>query len=518
VCLEEAIRTSSAPESRSMIAICRQVLTPLLLLAALLAEPLEAGAQQRRIALVIGNDDYESVPKLQKARNDSRAMAETLKGLGFEVVAAEDLGRRAMSRAVLELEKRIQQDDVVLFFYAGHGFAIDGRNYLLPVDIPAPDPGEEAIIKDEAFLADDLSERFRAKGAKTAILVLDACRDNPFAQAGKRSLAGTRGLAGMAPSEGIFVLFSAGLNQSALDRLGDNDANPNSVFTRTLLTKLKEPGRSMVDIAKETQIAVRDLAKSIGHDQSPAYYDQIIGNVVLNFNAPAATQGGIGTFKEGQSEVALLPKTGIPLKPGKAEPIASFTRSNAGWYVYVSLPEPALQFGYRVGEAGEFTDPGFNDFIDQATGQRSPRTQFELPPDQEATTLYVTWRDKRGEEAGVFPIVFNPDEALRSGQKQILKQTKTAWVAFREYNGLLVYFSHLMSYNCAIAEVRYGLDKAVPDTVFALPPCNHDNPGALPEDALVFKKIPPKTKSMSVEVVFYDGERMPVQTYKVIPK
>ena len=212
-----------------------------------------AHAQQRRVALVIGNDTYENVAPLQKARNDARAMAKELEQLGFDVVKAEDLGRRAISRAVLELEKRIQPGDVALFFYAGHGFSIEGRNYLLPVDIPAPEPGEEAIVQDEAFLADELADRFRKAGASTAILVLDACRDNPFATAAKRSLAGTRGLARMSPSEGVFVLFSAGLNQAALDRLGDNDADPNSVFTRTLLEELKSPGKTIVEIAKETQ-------------------------------------------------------------------------------------------------------------------------------------------------------------------------------------------------------------------------------------------------------------------------
>jgi hypothetical protein len=481
------------------------------LLAAVLAATV-AHAEVRRVALVIGNDTYENVTSLMKARNDARAMAGSLKSLGFDVVEAEDLGRRAISRAVLELEKRIEPGDVALFFYAGHGVAIEGRNYLLPVDIPAPEPGEESIVRDEAFVADDLADRLRQAGASTAILVLDACRDNPFATAGKRSLNLTRGLSRMSPSEGVFVLFSAGLNQAALDRLSDNDAHPNSIFTRTLLEELRLPGKTIVEIAKETQIKVKALAAKVGHDQAPAYYDQIIGNVVLNDGEAAG--GSQGTFAEGQSEVALLPVPEVPDATRKAQPIASFLRSNSGWTISVSLPEPALQFGYRVGEEGEFTDNGLLDILDQRTGQRMPKTHFELDGDQAATTIYVTWRDKRGEEAGIFPIRFDPMSELKAGQKSILKDTASSWIAFRDFNGQLVYFSHLMSYRCAIKSLRYGLDGAPPDTSYALPPCDPENPHALPSDILPYEKLPAGTKSMNVVVEFFDGEQM-AKTYKV---
>ena len=490
----------------------RQAAVAFVLVLLACSASVEASAQPRRLALVIGNDTYENVTPLMKARNDARAMADALKGLGFDVVQAEDLGRRAISRAVLELEKKIQPGDVALFYYAGHGFAIDGRNYLLPVDIPAPAPGEEAIIQDEAFLADELADRFRQAGASTAILVLDACRDNPFAGLGKRSLAGTRGLSRMSPSEGVFVLFSAGLNQSALDRLSDDDANPNSVFTRTLLEELKTPGKTIVDIAKETQVKVRSLAAKVGHEQAPAYYDQIIGNVILNDSEVSG--GSAGTFTEGTSEVALLPVPKLPDTSGKPQPIASFTRSGTDWIVSVSLPEPAIQFGYRIGDQGVFTDNGTLDVLDQRTGKRTPKTHFQLDGDQVATTIYVTWRDKRGEEAGVYPIVFDPDSELKAGQKSILKDTMGSWIAFREYEGLLVYFSHLVTYRCAIKSVRYGLDSAAPDTAYDMPPCDPANPFVLPEDAVIFKKLPEGTKALNLVLEFFDGEQV-AKTFKV---
>ncbi|MGC2410877.1 MAG: caspase family protein [Methyloceanibacter sp.] len=221
----------------------------------------------KRVALVIGNDAYENVPALQKAVNDAHAMGEELTKLGFDVVSAQDVGRRAMSRALVELENKVVSGDTVLIYFAGHGFAVEDTNYLLPVDVPAAGPGEEGLVRDASFAASGLSDRLQEKGAATVILILDACRDNPFALKGKRSIGLTRGLTRMDPAEGMFVLFSAGQGQSALDRLGDADTNPNSVFTRTLLQEMDQPGQSMVQIAKRTQSKVRELAAKVDHVQ-----------------------------------------------------------------------------------------------------------------------------------------------------------------------------------------------------------------------------------------------------------
>src|SRR5512147_928444 len=174
------------------------------------ASPAHAG---KRVALVIGNNTYENVPQLQKAMNDASAISQELAKLGFDVVSAENVGRRAMSRALVELESKIESGDTALIYFAGHGFAVDGTNYLLPVDVPAAGPGEEGLVRDASFAANGLSDRLQEKGAATVILILDACRDNPFALKGKRSIGLTRGLTRMDPAEGMFVLFSAGEGQ-----------------------------------------------------------------------------------------------------------------------------------------------------------------------------------------------------------------------------------------------------------------------------------------------------------------
>lgn len=471
--------------------------------------------EQRRVALVIGNNDYENVPKLEKAVNDADAIARRLTEIGFTVTLAKDIGRRATSRAVLEFEKQIEKDDLALFYYAGHGYSVSGQDFLLPVDIPQAGPGDESMFNDEAFLTNDLADRFLRAGAKTAVLILDACRNNPFDQPGKRSIGGSSGLANQPLGEGIFVLYSAGQYQSALDGLGAGDDNPNSVFTRSLLKELERPNSSIVDIAKATQVDVRDLAAQVGHIQLPSYYDQILGSVVLNPRAgDVSSRGATENFQEGTT-VAALPRMDPAPKPGKAQPIANFMRSNAGWQVTISLPEPAIQFGYRIGEEGEFVDTGTMPSIDQRTGRPMPVTWFSLPGDHPAGTLYVTWRDKRGEEAGVFPISFDPDDSLKSGQKQILEQLWTAWVSFREYNGLLVYFSHLVSYRCGIDRIEYALDNSGRFETWPLIDCDPANPNAVPDNAEIFRKLPKSTKSMQVIVTYYDGSKSPERNFNV---
>lgn len=499
------------------------VFTPLImrnLVGVFLAALLMAGlcvssAQAKRLALVIGNDTYESVPVLQKARNDAVAMADALTKLGFDVLSAQDVGRRAMSRALAEFERKIEPGDVALLFFAGHGFAINGTNYLLPVDVPQAGPGEESIVADASFAANGLADRMREKGASTAVMILDACRDNPFEVKGKRSLSGTRGLARMSPAEGMFVLYSAGSGQAALDRLGENDSHKNSVFTRTLLTELTKPDQSMVQVAKRTQVQVRKLARKVGHEQTPAYYDQIIGELYL---APkdGTAAGAVTSLQEGGG-ASVLPKQEklAALPPSTAEPLVNFMRSNAGWMVNVSLPEAATQFGYRVGEEGGFKDPGFHDHLDQRTGRRAPKTNFVLPGDHPPATIYVTWRDKRGEQADVFPIAFNPNAALAEGQRKILEQLWTAWIAFREYNGLQVYFTHLISYRCGIKEVRYGLGTDGPNKIWPLPKCDPSNPHSVPQKAKIHTKIPSSTKSMQVQLVYQNGTESEVRTFNV---
>src|SRR5437879_6317038 len=248
-----------------------------------LAAPAHA---EKRVALVVGNNDYKNVPKLQKAVNDARTMGDTLKQLGFSVMVAENQNRQAFSETLLAFDRAVDAGDTAFFFYAGHGFEIAGQNFLLPTDVPAATEGQEELVRDASVLADRIIERLQNRKVRTAILVFDACRNNPFERAGTRAVAGGGGLAPMTQlPEGVFSVFSAGPRQTALDRLSNDDTNPNSVFTRTFAKELTQPGVNLVQVAQRTRRLVSEMADTVKHKQVPVYFDQMVDDVFLNGTA-----------------------------------------------------------------------------------------------------------------------------------------------------------------------------------------------------------------------------------------
>ncbi len=234
-----------------------------------------------RLALVIGNDGYENLPVLHKARNDAAAIADLLEGFGYTVSLLHDADRRSITKGLSDLAADIEPGSEVVFYFAGHGVEISGRNYLIPVDAPAAKPEEAAFLTAESIAVDQVLDTIRERGARVTVLILDACRDNPFPQEGTRSLGGSRGLAPVAAPEGTFILFSAGAGQTALDGMGGKDQEPNSVFTRSLLRRLEDPGQPIQDIARLVRRDVEALAASVNHKQRPAYYDELTDDFVL---------------------------------------------------------------------------------------------------------------------------------------------------------------------------------------------------------------------------------------------
>lgn len=239
--------------------------------------PLSAVAE-RRVALVIGNDAYDQVPRLDKAVADATAIAKTLAAQGFETVTATDSSRRQMNRSISEFTGKLQAGDTAVLFFAGHGVEIDGENYLLPTDIVAPASGERDFIKSESIALSALLDRVRATGARTTIAIIDACRNNPFRSTTGRSIGGTRGLGRITAPQGTFVIFSAGAGQLALDELTEDEDAENSVFTRLLLPRLAQPDLELRTLVADLRTEVRDLARSVNHQQFPAYYDELLGD------------------------------------------------------------------------------------------------------------------------------------------------------------------------------------------------------------------------------------------------
>lgn len=226
-----------------------------------------------RRALVIGNDSYQSIPQLRNARADAEAVARAFSGLGYSVTSHLDLNEKGMKRVLRDFMSTISGGDEVMFFYAGHGVQIGGLNFLLPVDIKADN---ERAVRDEAIslqrILDDMSE---AK-ARLTVAIIDACRDNPFSGSG-RSIGG-RGLSPTSAVTGQVILFSAGSGQQALDSIGPNDPFKNGLFTRTLLKHINRPGETIDRVMRTVRNEVALTAKSVGHEQVPALYDQVIGD------------------------------------------------------------------------------------------------------------------------------------------------------------------------------------------------------------------------------------------------
>jgi hypothetical protein len=486
------------------------------LTAALLTLAAPARAE-KRVALVIGNNDYKNVPKLQKAVNDARTMGDTLKQLGFSVMVAENQTRQAFSETLLAFDAAVGPGDTAFFFYAGHGFEIAGQNFLLPTDVPAAGEGQEELVRDASVLADRIIERLQNKNVRTAILVFDACRNNPFERSGTRALAGGGGLAPMTQlPEGVFSVFSAGPRQTALDRLSNNDNNPNSVFTRTFAKELLQPGENLVQVAQHTRRLVSEMAETVNHKQIPVYFDQMVDDVFLNGVATAPPEAAKPA--EPPQQVAALPPVSVPRTAPSNDsvnaPIAMFSRHNGGWTVVFSIADPTLGISWRIGESGEFRETGFLDTLDPRTRKRMPNPSIELAADAPAATFQVRYVDVSGELQGPFPIKFDPEAALIHDQRKILDMTAKSWLSFREFNGLLVYYTHLMSYRCAIREARFGIDTTVPDKVLKMPPCDTRDPSAIPHDAVPYLKLPPETKSVSVELTYRDGSVSEIKSFR----
>jgi hypothetical protein len=256
-----------------------------------------AASAQNRLAFVVGNDAYQNVNPLQKAVNDARAVGRSLQHLGFRVTLGENLAWREYVEKFSAFESSIQPGDTAFLFYSGHGVEIDGANFLIPVDAPKVAPEQQSLLKDFSISTDNMIQRLKSRGTRTQIIVLDACRENPFRQSNGRSVGGARGLAGTQVPGGVFMIYSAGLGEVALDRLSDNDANPNSIFTRSFLPLLEDPENSLVAVAKQTRAKVKMLASSVGGTQFPAYYDEIDGDIFLAKGASAEAVTSIAPEK-----------------------------------------------------------------------------------------------------------------------------------------------------------------------------------------------------------------------------
>ena len=265
----------------------------------------EAARADRRVAFVVGNGAYRSVAQLPNPPVDAKAMAATLRNIGFDVVEGTNLTRDKMTEKLLDFGRKAQGADIAVFYYAGHGIAISGTNYLLPVDA---DLKSEMDVKLGSAINIDVTLDQTMGDAKVKLVFLDACRDNPFAAKIKsnsptRSVSVQSGLAEMKSGEGTLIAFATGPGQTALD----GEAGANSPFTRALISHIAQPG---VEIQQAMTAVRAQVNEETNKGQLPWGHTNLIGAVYLNPSAaPAATTAAAGT----------APASGATAVAGEAE-------------------------------------------------------------------------------------------------------------------------------------------------------------------------------------------------------
>jgi len=246
-----------------------RALTLLIACLTMLAAPALA---ERRVALVIGNGAYKESP-LKNPVNDARAMATKLKALGFQVIARENATKLEMERAVADFGDALRKPDTVgLVFYAGHGMQVQGKNYLLPVDAQI---ATETRVRLEALDLDAILDEMAAAETRVNLVILDACRNNPFERK-FRSVGG--GLAQVNAPQGTLIAYATAPGKTAADGSGAN-----GLYTSKLLDALETPGLAVEDVFKRVRV---EVAKASGNAQTPWESSSLTGD--FYFKAPAA--------------------------------------------------------------------------------------------------------------------------------------------------------------------------------------------------------------------------------------
>lgn len=260
----------------SMLHILALVLFAILLTPVHAIEPTHNPSVQnsleKRVALVIGNGSYSSAP-LKNPPNDARDMAIVLRQLGFEVIEKINATQKETNRAIALFGEKLNANTMALFFYAGHGMQVKGKNYLLPVDAQIT---SEASIRAEAVDVDAVLDQFSA--SQLNIVILDACRNNPFERK-FRSTSG--GLAQMDAPKGTLIAYATAPGKVASDGDGRN-----GLYTRELLKQIQTPGLPAEAVFKRVRA---NVARATGDNQIPWEASSLTGEFYFSAKATEST-------------------------------------------------------------------------------------------------------------------------------------------------------------------------------------------------------------------------------------
>ena len=424
-----------------------------------------AQSAQHRIALVIGNAGYR-IGSLKNPANDARAIAAVLRELGFEVDEQINLSYQDMGRAVNRFGKAIRRDSVALFYYAGHGLQVQGSNYLVPIDMEIQDEGE---VQFNTVNAGQVLAKMEEAKNPVNIVILDACRDNPYARSFKRSSA-SRGLAPMDAPVGSFVAYAAAPGKTADDGKGKN-----GLYTESLVRQIKTPGMKIEDVFKRVRTEVRSKSNggqvpeersSLEGDfyfargsmivEEPAAHsavrESVTGKLTVKSNLAGAKVYIDGAY-EGDSPVSATLKPGtysIILKKADYPDASEDVRIEAGGAKTISIvmekPAPPPVAESKAG--------GFSRDI---TASASPETVIALPPPwiepapATTTTTSPTTETSTNPKVAIQPPVSSPKEISRDGRfiaydNGTVLDTKTNLMWAAKDNGSDINWDNAISY------------------------------------------------------------------------
>jgi hypothetical protein len=329
----------------------------------------QAPRAEPRTALVIGNSAYRENP-LRNPVNDARAMAKTLGDLGFTVLVHENANKRTMETAVIEFGRKLAEGGVGFFYYAGHGLQVRGRNYLVPVDAEIDN---EAITRIAAVDVDLLLEQMAEAKNRVNIVILDACRNNPF----ERRLRGaSRGLAAVDAARGTLVAYATAPGSVAADGDGSN-----GLYTDELLQALRVPGLKVEEVFKRVRVNVAERSRGA---QTPWESSSLTGDLIVNVTvnvttaavpapgpAPAADRESLfWTSIKDSADPAAFQAYLKQYPDGSFAPLArqrlasltepagdrAVTRFDGIWHVTISCPAHEAAAGYNMRFEAEVKD------------------------------------------------------------------------------------------------------------------------------------------------------------------
>ena len=357
--------------------LCRWLILLLLAAPAALTPALAQTAPGKRIALVIGNGDYRTVERLANPVNDARLVAETLQALGFTLVgggAQTNLDKPQLDQAVQAFGRALPGAEVALFYYSGHGLQVQGVNWLVPVNA---DPTRPQDLDFQMVDADIVLRQMDGAGTKLNILILDACRNNPFAIRGLRAMGS--GLAEMRAPEGTLISYATQPGNVAQDGTGAN-----SPYTAALTHAMQQPGQDIFRTFNQVGLQVKRVTG--GAQQPWVSSSPIDGDFSFASAAAPAPVVESGAQPSGSAGLASQPQMAglarplalpLPTPPRPEEAVQALTRA-----LPCSVLEAQVADG-RIRVTG-LAPPGreFDAFLDRvnATGRQTPSLQVERLP------------------------------------------------------------------------------------------------------------------------------------------